>query len=258
MIERVYTKDEIKGANVKTVRRIASDLKIKNITSYSKEELVEKILDAQQSLINAGIVRVPMSKPEVEPEVVKPEAKTEAKPEVKQEVLKPEIKSEENTQKIEPIQEKEQEQEQLNLDLESVSVPKEKKKASKPKPEKPKLSEEELKEQRRKSLEKRRKEMGYVPPEDKTPKQEVGGEHLTSFMNIAVPIALLVAIYCGLETIIFVLSKLWYGDLAYVPVNLVLKVILFVISMIIIEVAKYTQKFDKVIDHYANKLKNKQ
>lgn len=238
MIEKIYTKDEIKGANIKTVRSIASGLKIRNITSYSKEELVEKILDAQQSLINAGIVKAP----------------------------KQEIKQEKQDAQKKTTQKKEKpDQEQLNLDLESVSVPKEKAKASKSKEpkektkieEKPKLTEEELQEQRRKSVEKRRKEMGYIPPEEKQPKVEKGGEHLTVFMNIAVPIALLVAVYCGLEIIIFILSKLWYGDLAYVPINLALKIILCIISVIIIEVAKYTQKFDKVIDYYANKLKNK-
>lgn len=280
--QKIYEKTELESMNVKKLRAISSDLKVKNATSYSKEDLIERILDAQQTMINAGILKVPKKKPEEKKdENTQKNSKQNVPTESKKKTEKPvDLKYEEKdgmlidketgevfdeepeesaAEKMEqkPVDKTEPKQgEQLSLKLDE-----EPKRETKPEPkveEKP-ISEEELQEQRRISMEKYRKEHGYVPPEEKKVKvrREIGGERLTNIMIVAVPIAIFLGIYCGLEAIIFAISKLWYGDLAYVPVNLLLKTILCILSIIVLEFSKYTQQFNKVVDYYANKLKQK-
>lgn len=263
--QKAYTEEQLRNKKIGTLRTIARDLKVKNYTSFPKEKLIDQIVDAQQTLINAGLLEAPKpEKPKAEDytereyngktylvndetgEVIEKEQdeKNASKP-------KDETKPKDKPKPAETI-EPEPKVEQVGLDLDGESESKPEEHA-----EEHELTEEELQEQRRASVEKYREERGYVPPEEKKKREPIGGEQLTRVLIVAVPIAALLAIYCGLEAIIFVISKLWYGDLAYVPINLVPKIIICVISIGIIEFAKYSQKFDVVIDHYASKLKKK-
>lgn len=256
----IYTEELLKNKKIGSLRSIARELKIKNYTSFPKEKLITQIIDAQQTMINAGIIKLPEPEPE---EPMYPDADAVVECEFDDanytidqetgEVLEKAPIFESETQ---PVEESKPETEpkkveQIGLDLEPEAKAEEKLETHE-------LTEEELREQRRASVEKYRQERGYVPPEEKKKRAPIGGEQLTNALIIVVPISALLAIYCGLEAIIFVISKLWYGELAYVPVNLIPKIIICVISIGIIEFAKYTQKFDIVVDHYASKLKRKE
>lgn len=262
--QKIYTKEELNNKKVGTLRTIARDLKIKNYTTFQREKLIDQIVDAQQTMINAGLIKLPEPEPEPEePLYSDTDAVFECEfddpsysiDEETGEVIENKPVDEFEPQPVEKSKSKVETQkvEQIGLDLNSKIE-----KKIEENPEKHELTEEELQAQRRASVEKYRQERGYVPPEEKKKREPIGGEELTRALIIVVPIAALLAIYCGLEAIIFVISKLWYGELAYVPVNLVPKIIVCVISTGIIEFAKYAQKFDTVVDHYASKLKKKE
>lgn len=110
---------------------------------------------------------------------------------------------------------------------------------------------------RQEALNRYRLENGYVPENTQKQRKEIGGNLLTKILIVMVPIVSLFGIYSGIEVISAICSKLWYGDLAYIPNNIKTKAIIFIIFIITIVVAKYTQKFDKVIDYYSQLLKSK-
>ena len=67
--QKIYTKEELNNKKVGTLRTIARDLKIKNYTTFQREKLIDQIVDAQQTMINAGLIKLP--EPEPEPEELK-------------------------------------------------------------------------------------------------------------------------------------------------------------------------------------------
>ena len=261
-----YTEEELEATSTKDIRAIARELKIKNPNGFKKADLIKEILRTEEKRENTLCksdessdfdesvldCENSLALEEFEPDenIIIDEETGEV---LEKEPEKEEKKDQTPVRKL--VKSETQQGKQLSLKLDGEP----KKKKTEQKIEEKPVPEENLEEQRRVLMEKYRKDNGYTSSKDKKTKarKEIGGERLTKIMIVVVPIATLLGIYCGLEAIIFAISKLWYGNLAYVPVNLPLKTILCITSIAVLEFSKYAQQFDKVIDYYAERLKRK-